>query len=97
MDSPLELRDDSYKANDGTFTEYAYVVDLDSNTFEVYKGFNDKKLTKSDRFYIKEQESSKAMFGSYPLRMLCVFKFGELPSDEEFLNTVELEEETWNV
>lgn len=35
---------------DSLFCEYAYVVDLDQHTFEIYKGFNQTPLGPDDRF-----------------------------------------------
>lgn len=36
---------------DGLFCEWAYIIDLDSNVLQVYKGYYGGKLTKDDRFY----------------------------------------------
>lgn len=37
--------------NDSLFCEFAYLVNLDDQTLEVYKGFNKTPLTKSERFF----------------------------------------------
>lgn len=42
---------DSYDfAADSLFCEWAYVVDFDKGTFEIYKGFNQRTLPKKQRF-----------------------------------------------
>lgn len=37
--------------SDSLFCEFAYVLDLDTKTLEVYKGFNEKPLKKGERFF----------------------------------------------
>ncbi len=41
-DEEILLQDYFEFASSSLFCEWAYVIDLDKNTFEVYKGFNDK-------------------------------------------------------
>ena len=38
-------------AQDSLFCEWAYVVDMDKEVLEVYKGFNKKPVPKTNRFY----------------------------------------------
>ena len=89
----LLLKNDISRANDGIFTEYGYVIDFDSKTFEVYKGFNKKKLGKSDRFYSKDQDTLFNEFGSYPITLLALFNFNSLPDEKTFLDTIDLQED----
>lgn len=46
----LKLWDDYNFAADSLFCEWAYVIDFDKDTFEVYKGFNTKPLNNTERF-----------------------------------------------
>lgn len=51
-DDPVKLVRDISFAADSLFCEYAYVVDLDKGTFEIFKGFNDEiPLVEGDRFF----------------------------------------------
>lgn len=68
-------------ADDSLFCEWCYVVDLDKNTFEVYKGMNKAELGHEDRFYSDELNDEEYK----PVKIHASYPLGALPSDDAFL------------
>lgn len=91
----IKLRDSLDFAN-SDFCEWAYVVDFDKNTFEVYRGFNETPLKPTDRFYSEDQKEDDD--GLYPVKLLSSFDLSDLPTEDEFLEicgTMDEEQKTF--
>jgi hypothetical protein len=82
---PIKLTNQIEFAGQSLFCEWAYVIDLDKNVFEVYKGFNTKQVPKKERFFGFEQESPKY----YPVKLIAKFNLNKLPSEKVFMRRTE--------
>ncbi len=70
-------------AANGAYCNWAYVIDLDKRTFEVYEGYSKRELTSADRFYGLRSFAS----GNYTcVTMVGVYPLDLLPTDEEFIS-----------
>lgn len=81
-DLEIVLVDAKEFASDSLFCEWAYVVDLDKNTFEVYKGYNKSKLTQKDRFFNCNNPKSHYR----PIKIVNTFSLKRLPDAEKFIS-----------
>lgn len=82
----LKLQNNYDFAADSLFCEWAYVIDFDKNTFEIYEGFNRKPLEKHERFFeLSNSIRETAEDTYYPVRLKKMFSLFELPDKEEFL------------
>ena len=90
-DDDILLKNAISFAADSLFCEFAYVIDFDKNTFEVFRGFNKDELGSDERF------ASLAIprdGGEYrQVKHVKTFKLSNLPTKEDFLNEFNNEEE----
>lgn len=68
---------------DSLFCEWAWVIDLDKNTFEAFVGFNKKHLGKTQRFYPFDNEKGVEY---KPCKFVVKWSLDKLPTNEEFYN-----------
>lgn len=88
---PTILADMVDFAADGLFCEYAWVIDLDTGTFEGYEGFNKTPLIPDDRFYfLRDKEEGNGYHG---VRLAASWRLDNLPTNQEFLSAFQAEDE----
>lgn len=79
-DKPLALRNNIDFAQDGLFCEYAYVIDLDANTLEVYTGFH-KEPVLEGRFAGPMESGHDKSYG--PIQIRGTWSLDALPTVED--------------
>jgi hypothetical protein len=76
---------------DSLFCEWAYVINLDDEVLEVYRGFQQKKHNKG-RFakrggpYTPDYEGAPTW---WPVALIATYPLNDLPSDEDFINRID--------
>jgi hypothetical protein len=65
--------------------EYAWVIDLDNNTFEGYIGFNKTPLSSDERFFFMEECVPKyeRERGYHPAKFVAKWSLDDLPTKDE--------------
>lgn len=61
-------------AADSLFCEWAYVVNLDTNCLEIYRGFNKTPLVKGERFF---DLNGKSTDHYYPVKLVKILPFSD--------------------
>jgi hypothetical protein len=74
----LKLKSSFNFAGDSLFCEWAYLLDIDANKLEVYRGFNKEPLTPADRFFgVKETDEPSEY---HPVKLVATYELTALPT-----------------
>jgi hypothetical protein len=83
-DAGIKLLDEIGFATDSLFCEWAYVIDLDAETLEVFKGFQKEPLPETERFFGFELKyPNEVCEGYYPIRMIASYPLDAPPTLEQ--------------
>lgn len=73
-------------AADSLMCEWAYVIDFDKDTFEVYKGFNEEPLPAGERFStMPPKPSHNGQIKYHPVKLVATFSLTDLPTEDTFI------------
>lgn len=89
---PLYLSDSRGFAGDSLFCEWAYVIDCDNDAIEVYRGFNSSPTPADSRFPSGAEWLEKST-DYQPVRLVKKFTFANLPTNEQFVQVLESEDD----
>lgn len=89
----LPLKNSVEFSGDSLFCEWAYVVDLDKRTFEVYRGFNKEAISEKERFaqYFQKRDDDGQQY--YPIKLLKTYSLDDLPDEARFLAETEMSDD----
>jgi hypothetical protein len=87
-ETEIVLVDSENFARESLFCQWAYVIDLDKNTLEVYKGLNRLEVSKEERFYHLNDPKNNYR----PIKMVQSFSIDKLPDREKFINECYVEQ-----
>lgn len=87
-DAPVLLNNEIDFAQDGLMCEWAYVIDLDKNSLEVYSGFGKEKLSEGSRFGNDIDDNGYSAIG-----LVKEYWLNDLPSYDTFLADLEPRDE----
>lgn len=78
------VEDASEFPRDSLFCEWGYLVDLDTEMFEVYEGFQEASHTEGRFGQRGKIEYEHRTSDYYPVKLVASWPFNELPGNDEF-------------
>ena len=81
LDKIVFAKNSSDFAGDSLFCEWAYIIDLDKETFETFKGFNKEPLNQQERFFKYQDKNAEYK----PVRLSLSYDLDNLPTVEDYL------------
>lgn len=94
-EEPLPLQSSLSFAGESLFCEWAYVLDLDTQKLEVYKGFNQKVLPRKAKQRFSTVKAVRDYDGKLKyrqVRLFMKFDLNRLPTPEKFVELCEAKE-----
>lgn len=92
-DNGMLLQNEIDFAADSLFCEWAWVIDLDDNRFEAYRGFNTKPLESNERFSFLNEKAKNISKEYYPIYEVAEWDLNDLPDKKTFLETFKTDED----
>ena len=83
--SIIKLYNDFAFGYDSLQCEWAYCINLDNNTLEIYRGFNKNKLDPSERFYRDTPIYTDRPYEWYGVQFIKSYDLDNLPTEETFV------------
>ena len=83
LDQPLKLYNSISFAADSLFCEWAYVINFDTNKFEVYTGFNKNPVNNQRFSYLNYNHDARPDRKKeyYPVKLVALYSLDSLPDN----------------
>jgi len=82
-DKEILLENNYEFGKESLFCEYAYLIDLDSKTFEVFNGYNEDKMAQDKRFFVEKGLDCDGQY--FGIKLVKTYNFDILPTKKQFL------------
>lgn len=88
----ISLQNEEEFAGDSLMNEWSYLIDLDENKLEVYRGFNKYKVPDTERFAkYNNKETGGQDFQKYlGIKLLKTYDINNLPTIDDFVSEYEI-------